>query len=467
MRGCCPAPRSTPPGIPKGSMGIASGDVDADGDEDLFVTNIIGETFVLYQNDGKGIFEDVRARVGCRRSRRPRSPGSARTGSTTTTTAGWISSSPTAPSTSSSAQRGQPNPFRMKNQLFRNTGKGRFVETSATGRAGVRTWPRLAAAPRSATSTTTATPTSWSPTTAGRPGCCSIRRRLGSHWLQVRLQQPDGNRFGVGAWVGVERPGQPDALPAREDRRQLPAGQRSSRALRAGHVRAFDALGCAGRTGSASDGPGSAAIGSSPCSAAGTSGRRSHPLAVSAAAIHCDPSRFRVVDSAYLPSAFQLLRAPEVIRWRRATAGDIPQASSARRLSGVGAHVLRRRIPVSQFTRLCALQPRLSRLSPSFTVCRHTRPRPDAVRHHRRHGYRRAGREHPRRDRDRHERNTGLESLRPSPTRPAPTPSATSPGGTYTLKASLQGFKEFVQTGSPRRGRQHRPRQRPRSKWAR
>src|SRR6185436_17782781 len=38
-------------GNPEGSMGIASGDVDLDGDEDLFVTNIAGETSVLYIND--------------------------------------------------------------------------------------------------------------------------------------------------------------------------------------------------------------------------------------------------------------------------------------------------------------------------------------------------------------------------------------------------------------------------------
>src|SRR6185503_6990068 len=51
-------------GNPEGSMGIASGDFDADGDEDLFVTNIVGETFVLYENDGKGNFADVRTRTG-------------------------------------------------------------------------------------------------------------------------------------------------------------------------------------------------------------------------------------------------------------------------------------------------------------------------------------------------------------------------------------------------------------------
>src|SRR4030095_12360242 len=54
----------TAAGNPEGSMGIASGDFDADGDEDLFVTNIVGETFAMYVNDGHGNFEDARVRAG-------------------------------------------------------------------------------------------------------------------------------------------------------------------------------------------------------------------------------------------------------------------------------------------------------------------------------------------------------------------------------------------------------------------
>ena len=51
-------------GRPEGSMGIALGDADNDGDEDLFVTNVAGESHVLYINDGRGNFEDARVRTG-------------------------------------------------------------------------------------------------------------------------------------------------------------------------------------------------------------------------------------------------------------------------------------------------------------------------------------------------------------------------------------------------------------------
>ena len=59
----------SPTGNPEGSMGIASGDFDLDGDEDLFVTNIVRETSVLYANDGHGNFEDARVKSGLARRR--------------------------------------------------------------------------------------------------------------------------------------------------------------------------------------------------------------------------------------------------------------------------------------------------------------------------------------------------------------------------------------------------------------
>lgn len=53
-------------GRAKADMGVAAADVDADGDEDLFVTHLIGEGATLYLNDGQGRFEDatVRWRLG-------------------------------------------------------------------------------------------------------------------------------------------------------------------------------------------------------------------------------------------------------------------------------------------------------------------------------------------------------------------------------------------------------------------
>jgi hypothetical protein len=45
-------------GAAEGSMGLAAGDFDADGDEDLFITHLTGETNTVYVNDGKGWFED-------------------------------------------------------------------------------------------------------------------------------------------------------------------------------------------------------------------------------------------------------------------------------------------------------------------------------------------------------------------------------------------------------------------------
>jgi len=51
-------------GRPEASMGVAFGDVDGDGDFDLFMTHLINQTNTLYLNDGTWGFEDVTSARG-------------------------------------------------------------------------------------------------------------------------------------------------------------------------------------------------------------------------------------------------------------------------------------------------------------------------------------------------------------------------------------------------------------------
>ena len=201
-------------GNPEGSMGIASGDYDADGDEDLFVTNIVGETFVLYGNDGRASFDDIRARVGL----------AAPTAAFTGFGAGWIDYDndgwldllvANGGVNVIEAQRGEKFPFRMRNQLFRNTGKGRFEDASkVAGPAFERAEIGRGAAFGDVDNdgdVDVVTTNNIGPVrllinqslTGGKATAA------GNHWLQLQVRQPQGNRLGFGAWVGVERAGQP------------------------------------------------------------------------------------------------------------------------------------------------------------------------------------------------------------------------------------------------------------------
>ncbi len=45
-------------GRPEASMGADVADFDGDGDEDIFITHLTGETNTLYVNNGKGVFDD-------------------------------------------------------------------------------------------------------------------------------------------------------------------------------------------------------------------------------------------------------------------------------------------------------------------------------------------------------------------------------------------------------------------------
>jgi hypothetical protein len=194
-------------GNPEGSMGIASGDFDLDDDEDLFVTNIVGETFVLYANDGRGSFDDARTRVGLA------APTAAFTGFGTDwfdyDNDGWLDLFIANGAVNIvEAQRGQKFPFKMRNQLFRNTGSGRFEQTS---KAGGEAFERLDIGRAAAFGDVDNDGDIDVVTTNNSGPVQLLLNQIGTknHWVDVRLEQPQGNRLGFGAWVGIERAGKP------------------------------------------------------------------------------------------------------------------------------------------------------------------------------------------------------------------------------------------------------------------
>ena len=120
-------------GTAQGSMGIDLGDIDGDGDEDLFVTNLDNESNTLYVNVGKGLFED-----------RTVERGVFKLGITGFGTRfidvdndGWLDLvvvNGAVRHLTSHAQRGDPYPLKQPKLFFRNEAGRRFVD--ATREAG-------------------------------------------------------------------------------------------------------------------------------------------------------------------------------------------------------------------------------------------------------------------------------------------------------------------------------------------
>ena len=122
-------------GKAEASMGVVAGDVDGDGDEDLFMTHLTDETNTLYLNDGQGLFTDHTAGSGL---------GSSSHRFTGFGTAwldydndGWLDLmvvNGAVKTITELARQGDPFPLHQRNQLLHNLGGTRFEEIS--GRAG-------------------------------------------------------------------------------------------------------------------------------------------------------------------------------------------------------------------------------------------------------------------------------------------------------------------------------------------
>jgi hypothetical protein len=118
-------------GNAEASMGIDAADFDNDGDEDLFITNWLDQMNTLYVNDGSGNFDERKASSGLG------PPSLAKTGFGTgwfdLDNDGWLdlyTANGGVATIEAQARANDPFPVRMRNQLYRNLGNGRFEDVS-------------------------------------------------------------------------------------------------------------------------------------------------------------------------------------------------------------------------------------------------------------------------------------------------------------------------------------------------
>jgi len=186
-------------GSAEAGMGLAAGDFDGDGDEDILVTNLTQEGSTLYQNEGDGDFSDASRKVGLKEP----SFGSTGFG------VNWFDYdndgnldlfAANGAVTLLPLQRGSPYPFSQRNQLFRNEGNGRFREvTELAGKA----FDLMEVSRAAAFGDLDNDGDTDIVVTNNNGPVRLLLNNLGSQrqWLRVQLEAEKGNREGIGAKV--------------------------------------------------------------------------------------------------------------------------------------------------------------------------------------------------------------------------------------------------------------------------
>jgi hypothetical protein len=190
-------------GQPEGSMGLAIGDPDDDGDADIFISNIAGETHAFYENLGGARFDDRRLPAGL---------ASATHGYTGFGT-DWFDYDndgrldlfvANGGVTILEALRGDPYPFRQRNLLLHNVAGGRFLD--ATREAGAAFQTAHVGRGAAFGDVDNDGDVDVLVTNNGGPARLLLNRNAVSRtWLQIRLEGTLDNRQGLGARVGVRR----------------------------------------------------------------------------------------------------------------------------------------------------------------------------------------------------------------------------------------------------------------------
>jgi hypothetical protein len=211
-------------GAPQAGMGVAAGDFDDDGDEDIIKTNLTKEGCNLYVNDGRGNFYDASMELGLFQPTFPY------TGFGTE----WFDYDndgrldlfiANGAVNRIESLRGNPYPFNQPNQLFHNEGdEKKFREM--TGVAG----PAFAMSEvsRGAAFGDINNDGAIDIVVANNNGPARVLLNQmpssnRNHWLLVRLEAANGNRFGIGARIEVRQRGRKLTRRAHTDSSYLSA----------------------------------------------------------------------------------------------------------------------------------------------------------------------------------------------------------------------------------------------------
>lgn len=120
-------------GRAQASMGVVAGDLDGDGDDDLFMTHLTSETHTLYVNDGHGYFLDRTATSGLGvPSLQATGFGTALLDFDHDGRLDLATANGAVKVIEAQVLAGDPYPLKQPNQLFRNLGGGRFAEVGET-----------------------------------------------------------------------------------------------------------------------------------------------------------------------------------------------------------------------------------------------------------------------------------------------------------------------------------------------
>jgi len=194
-------------GVARAGMGVAAGDFDNDGDEDIVVTNLKKEGCTLYRNGGQGNFYDATMEFGLLNATFPYTGFGVE----------WFDYDndglldlfiANGAVTIMETLRGAPYPFHQKNQLFHNEGESKgFRDVTATAGPALQ----LSEVSRGAAFGDVDNDGDIDILITNNNGPARLLLNEAgsrSNWLQVRLEGVKDNRNGIGARVAVQRKGQ-------------------------------------------------------------------------------------------------------------------------------------------------------------------------------------------------------------------------------------------------------------------